>query len=122
MGRFAAMSLAALVALGMGTATAQDARQTTPGRYAFNVVKKGASYASVRGDLLSAGNVPDYHPTRACSDFDAICRVYPETEDCSGTGLNYCRFGWTAKEGGHYFVVTIGEAVGSISVGAVMKE
>ena len=106
-------------------AAGQTAQRATPGRYALNTIKRGTPYAVARGDMLLAGNKPDYH-TEAdhdqCSFNKPMCRVYPEMDDCSGTGLGYCRFGWTAKEGGRYVIVTTGELESSMPVSTVQRE
>ena len=132
--RSAVRSLIALLCLSLScflvpgllsTAIGQSAQQATPGKYALNVIKKGTPYAVARGDMLSAGNVPDYHvetDPEHCVPNLSMCRIYPETDSCSGTGLSYCRFGWTAKEGGHYFIVTTGELVGRMSVSTIIRE
>ena len=114
-----------LAVLLAGAVHAQSAKQTAPGKYALNTIKKATPYAIARGDMLEAGNVPDYHGSpqaKECSSADAICRAYPELDTCAGTGTNPCRFGWTAKEGGHYFIVTQGEVVGGIAVTTVIRE
>ena len=109
----------------MSAAVAQSAQQMTPGKYALNTIKKGTPYAIARGDMLSAGNVPDYHvdtDPEHCTPNPGTCRIYPETDSCSGTGLAYCRFGWTAREGGHYFIVTTGELGSPMPVSTIMRQ
>ena len=75
--------------------------------------------------MLLVGNVPDYHPDtdpEHCAPNVAMCRVYPETDACSGSGLGYCRFGWTAKEGGHYYIVTTGELTDGMPVNTITRK
>ncbi len=50
-----------LICVALTPAAAQTAQKPLPGRLAFNTIKKGTPYATVRGDMLLAGNVPDYH-------------------------------------------------------------
>ena len=123
--RPALFGLLLAAALIPGAGWSQNARQVTPGRYAFNIIKKGATYASVRADLLAAGNIPDYHtekPEERCIGRANVCRAYPETEDCSGSGRGFCIFNWTAKEGGHYSIVTAGDLSDGLPVDNVSKQ
>ncbi|UPT63428.1 MAG: hypothetical protein M0D54_02365 [Hyphomonadaceae bacterium JAD_PAG50586_4] len=68
-------------------------------------------YTTARQALTSAGYQPLTFPRQACIGSPEICEAYPEIVDCSGTGLNPCRFAFRAPDGGFIVGVAQGESL-----------
>ena len=63
-------------------------------------IDKGTPYSVARRMLVEAGYRPFRFPGKgaACStDRKEICKQYPETMSCSGTGYAICSFLFTSK-------------------------
>ena len=90
----------------------------------FPLIRKGTPYAAARASLLSARNLPAIRRDSApeqCLGREDVCRTYPETEACSGTGRAYCRFAWRSPAGAPFAVITTSEAVAALVVDNVVR-
>jgi hypothetical protein len=75
----------------------------------------GALYDKVRPELLRNLAAQGYRPRpdpearkALCARDAALCKKYPELEDCAGTGLGLCRMVFSPGRGG-FVVITAGE-------------
>lgn len=74
-------------------------------------LRKGASYAKVRGAMLKAGWKPYRSPDAdECMTGDKRCEGRPEMENCAGTGTAACRFLWK-RRGKTVVIFTVGEEI-----------
>ena len=76
--------------------------------------RKDAPYSQVRAMLLSQGfriePLPAAEFERCAPGRDDICKAYPETRICRGTGRASCEFVLLRKKGGPVSVETEGES------------
>ncbi len=89
-------------------------------------VSKGMPYAEARAKLLSMGYVP-YQPKGPhlmtgppCEDREEICRAYPETAACAGTGRAQCAFLFI-REMEFVEVETVNESLAALQVDKVSR-
>jgi hypothetical protein len=83
----------------------------------------GSPYATVRAALIEQGYQPLSFPRGEDSPCwsGSICETYPEFVDCSGTGLNPCRFAFADPNGGYLLGVTTGEEADSMSLDGLAR-
>lgn len=75
-----------------------------------NYAKADRPYDPMRAKLKKSGWKA--HGVKLRQDgqcMDSRCDEYTEAEDCSGTGLGYCRMVWRHKDGTILVIVTAGE-------------
>ena len=99
---------AVILVVALTVATAANAN----GARALEARFHGQPYASVRPRLLEMGyraiNFP-HNGDSGCT-LRGVCKEYPESYACSGTGLAYCLFALSSKSGHGYLVIqTVGE-------------
>ncbi len=87
-------------------------------------VSKGMPYAEARAKLLSMGYVP-YQPKGPhlmtgppCEGREEICRAYPETAACAGTGRAQCAFLFI-REMEFVEVQTVNEGLATLQVDGI---
>ncbi len=87
-------------------------------------VSKGMPYAEARAKLLSMGYVP-YQPKGPhlmmgppCEGREEICRAYPETAACAGTGRGQCAFLFIRKLE-FVEVTTVNEGLATLRVNGI---
>lgn len=75
--------------------------------------KKDAAYSQVRAMLLSQGfrvePLPAAEFERCAPGREDICKAYPETRICRGTGRASCEFVLLRRKGGPVSIETAGE-------------
>ncbi|WP_145143075.1 hypothetical protein [Roseomonas gilardii] len=95
-------------------------KQSTPASArSARPINRGDAYIQTRQYFLSLGFKPV--PTREtdeqkCGYRPEVCKAYPETESCSGTGIAACKFNWVAPSGEKISVVTSGEELAYLKV------
>ncbi len=104
----------AIQTLGVGALNSRRARIIEEGYLAirYNQPPSGlGTYPQARARLMAQGYQPlKFFHGRDDYFCDGICDRYPELEDCSGTGLNYCWFTFFRPSDGRYRqIVTTGE-------------
>lgn len=82
---------------------------------------QGTPYATAREKLILAGLFAKIFPAETvgerCGARKEICDAYPETENCSGTGMGLCLFRFYNPAGGPTFAVTTaGEELKDLTV------
>jgi hypothetical protein len=110
-GRVTAFSAVVLIVM-LGNALASD----------LPTISNGLPYRVARIYLLTKGNRPVPQQSRsedACTGGEDVCRTYPETLYCSGTGERGCAFVWRTPSGVNFSVGTVGEQLRDIEVRAV---
>jgi hypothetical protein len=66
-------------------------------------------YAEARRKMLDLGwQVPALNYSERCEWMKEICTQYPEVDDCSGTGLGFCRFIFSDSQGNRFIITTVG--------------
>jgi hypothetical protein len=74
---------------------------------------QGMSYGKARKEMLELGwQVPVINYECQSEDWSgdpAICRKYPEVEDCAGTGFGFCNFIFIDKNGNKFKITTAGD-------------
>lgn len=74
------------------------------------MLRQDSPYAEVRQALINAGWQPVTHSYLSPSDRDRAERSgYPELQACSGTGLGFCSFIFSAANGQKLRVITAGQ-------------
>jgi hypothetical protein len=69
---------------------------------------KGTPYASARATLLARGWSPVKPQTQDCEPGrEDVCRAYPETQSCAGTGFSICTFDFRSPSGSLIEIITM---------------
>lgn len=97
-----------------------------PKEDAFDRLRQGMSYAEARGVLLAGGwqavRYPWMTAEARCGFREEICKDYPETNSCAGTGLGQCKFVFRDGRGGYLSVITVGEELPDLAIDAWFLE
>ena len=119
-GRAAAARSAALAAL-LSALPYPTVAQADEMADAIAALGQGTPYATAREKLIIAGLFAKIFPAETaeerCGARKDICNAYPETENCSGTGMGFCLFRFYNPAGGPTFAVTTaGEELKDLTV------